>query len=94
MIHEPSLKVCDIIILRLEELTNEKFQKVQFVYLKYVETLKMTDKHFDKNFPINIISMDSSSIDGASSQSNLLPWKAVLSPQIHDGQIDYDYLSA
>lgn len=78
----------------VSRLNSEKFDQIYTVFMKYIKTLEDTPKNLDSVTPIPIISMASlNGSDGATVTTNV-PWNAVLSPELHSSDIDYDYLSA
>lgn len=78
---------------RIEELVRVKLDKISKSYERYLDSIESVDTRFDKHYPIEIISSSSSTIDGPPRKS-ILPWRAVLSPELDDSDVDYDYLSA
>jgi hypothetical protein len=73
---------------------NEKFNSIYKDFIAYIQDLEGTSKKLDAVTPIPIISMASlNGSDGATVTTNV-PWNAVLSPELHSSDIDYDYLSA
>jgi len=78
----------------VSRLNSEKFDQIYSVFMKYIKTVEDTPKVLDSVTPIPIISMASlNGSDGATVTTNV-PWNAVLSPDLHSSDVDYDYLSA
>jgi hypothetical protein len=89
----PSDYVLSKVADKLEELVNKKLTKISNSYELYLQSIENVDQRFDSIYPIEIISSSSSTIDGPPRKS-ILPWRAVLSPELDDSDVDYDYLSA
>jgi len=91
---QPSDSAIEEMIDIVSKLNSEKFDSIYSVFTKYIKTVEDTPKVLDSVTPIPIISMASlNGSDGATVTTNV-PWNAVLSPDLHASDIDYDYLSA
>lgn len=78
----------------MENLFNKKLKSIDLSLVNYSNSLNSVDKRLDSVYPIPIISMASlNGSDGATVTTNV-PWNAILSPELHSSDIDYDYLSA
>jgi len=91
---KPSDSAINAVSSILARKNNEKFNSIYKDFFSYIQDLEGTSKKLDAVTPIPIISMASlNGSDGATVTTNV-PWNAVLSPELHSSDIDYDYLSA
>jgi hypothetical protein len=91
---KPSDAAINAVSSILAKKNNEKFNSIYKDFISYIQDLEGTSKKLDSVTPIPIISMASlNGSDGATVTTNV-PWNAVLSPELHSSDIDYDYLSA
>jgi hypothetical protein len=73
---------------------NAKYASIYKAFFAYKDSVENTSKRLEKTVPIPIISMGSLNGSDGSTVTNNVPWNAVLSPELHSSDIDYDYLSA
>lgn len=90
---EPTEECAEKVLANLIDANSKKLDRISEVFDKYISSISNVDKVMDKLYPINIITQGSSSQE-FSYNTVLIPWKAVLSPELHSEDIDYDYLSA
>jgi hypothetical protein len=85
-----------LVLAKLEELNSLKLESINKSFDRYVESISTADKVLDKVSPIEIITQGSSSDDLQATRSDVfkIPWRAVLSSDLHASDVDYDYLSA
>jgi hypothetical protein len=76
------------------KLNNEKFNSIYKAFFAYQESVATISKRLEKTVPIPIISMGSLNGSDGSTVTTNVPWNAVLSPDLHSSDVDYDYLSA
>lgn len=82
----------NLVLSNLEDLNEGKLKSINTSFDLYTTSLKEVDTVLDDRYPITVTTITSSAVMGGSVPGEI-PWKAILSPDTHSADIDYDYLT-